>query len=90
MSDENYQLRYTTEAAENLSDLDKSVARRIINKLEWLAENAKEYSHESLSSNWAGYYRIRVGDYRVIYQLDPETQQMEIAKVGHRRDVYDD
>jgi len=42
-----------------------------------------------LSENWAGFYKLRVGDYRVIYSLDETISVLWIEKVGHRRDIYE-
>lgn len=41
-----------------------------------------------LTANWSGFYKLRVGDYRVIYEFDLELQVIIIIRVGHRREIY--
>ncbi|WP_233467234.1 type II toxin-antitoxin system RelE family toxin [Dolichospermum flos-aquae] len=42
----------------------------------------------SLTGQWSGFYKLRVGDYRVIYELDIEEQLIIIIRIGHRREIY--
>lgn len=54
-----------------------------------LAENPRPYGVETLTKYAKGrHYRVRTGDYRVIYQVHDETITIEIVRVGHRRDIY--
>lgn len=85
-----YTLVFTARASRSLNRLDRSVADRILSKLEWLAENAELINHAPLSGQWSGHYRLRVGDYRVIYSLDSEGRLIVVEIVGHRREVYDE
>jgi mRNA interferase RelE/StbE len=47
------------------------------------------YQPRGLAENLAGFYKLRVGDYRVLYEIDAELEVIEIDRIGHRRDVYD-
>jgi len=87
---EPYTLRFTEKTADNLKRLDKTVVRRILSKLEWLAENAATIPHAPLSGDWSGFYRLRVGDYRAIYRLDHSGHLIVVEIVGHRSDIYDE
>ena len=42
-----------------------------------------------LKGDFAGYYRYRVGDYRVIYRIDDQQQSVFVLKIAHRSDVYE-
>ena len=54
-----------------------------------MGDNADLTLHEALrGEEWRGCFRNRVGDYRIIYQMDLATREMVILKVGHRRGVY--
>jgi mRNA interferase RelE/StbE len=64
-----YQIRIQDSAAHELSQLDKQVARRIVKRIRWLAANAEAVRPDALGGNLAGLYKLRVGDYRVAYQL---------------------
>ncbi|MBE9089208.1 type II toxin-antitoxin system RelE/ParE family toxin [Microcystis aeruginosa LEGE 11464] len=60
---------------------------RILNKIEWLAINFEQITPLPLTREWSGFYKLRVGDYRVIYEFDRESRI--IIRVGHRSEVYD-
>jgi mRNA interferase RelE/StbE len=91
MTEENpYIVTLTDEAQDDLKRLDKTVARRIVKKLRWLGANAEIHPHAALTGPWSGFYRLRVGDYRVIYVLDHQERLIEGVVIEHRRDVYDE
>ena len=73
-----YDLLYTEKAFDHLGQLSKVIAAQIIRKLEWLAENAPDFKHKAMKGNWGGFFRIRVGDYRVIYSLDHANRVIEV------------
>ncbi|WP_420372248.1 type II toxin-antitoxin system RelE family toxin [Microcystis aeruginosa] len=60
---------------------------RILNKIKWLAINFEQITPLPLTREWSGFYKLRVGDYRVIYEFDRESRI--IIRVGHRSEVYD-
>jgi len=66
---EPYTLRFTEKSVRGLNRLERSTAEHILDKLHWLAENAAVAVHVPLTGEWSGFYRLQVGDYRVIYQL---------------------
>lgn len=59
----------TPEAQQDILRLDAAVQTRILDKLEWMGDNAELIRHQPLKGpEWRGCYKYRVGDYRVIYQ----------------------
>ncbi|GAX34657.1 type II toxin-antitoxin system RelE family toxin [Nodularia sp. NIES-3585] len=64
------------------------VRLRVLNKIEWLTVNFEQISTLPLTGEWSGFYKLRVGDYRVIYEFDIENQLIIIARIGHRREIY--
>ncbi|MFA0778019.1 MAG: hypothetical protein PVTTEEND_001733 [Candidatus Fervidibacter sp.] len=50
--------------------MDRRVVRRVVEKLAWLAERADEFVHQPLHGEWAGCFKLRVGDWRVVYSLE--------------------
>jgi mRNA interferase RelE/StbE len=64
-----YRVRILDAATRELARLDKPLARRIIERITWLATNLDTISPEALTSELAGFYKLRVGDYRVIYEI---------------------
>lgn len=84
-------VRYSPAARKTLLRLDGLLAKRIIAKVDFFAsaENPLE-SAKSLSGPLAGFYRYRVGDYRVIFAFDASgaVNILDILKIQHRKDIY--
>ncbi len=83
-----FQARLLDAAARNLARPDKHEARRIIQRINWLASNLGTVKPESLSGDLAGFYKLRVGDFRVIYEMLDAEQVLLVHAIGHRRDIY--
>ncbi len=84
-----YEVEFTPEAEDDLSRLSKSIAQRILNKIRWLAENFEMVTPEPLTGEFKGLYKLRVGDYRVLYTFSQvERKVIIIHLVKHRREVY--
>lgn len=91
MSDSHsYELRLSENAVRQLERLDKPTAKQIMRKLLKWAENAGIVQHEALTGQWSGLYRVRIDDYRAIYDLKREEKIMLVVKIGHRREVYEE
>lgn len=76
-------------ALDDLRRLDRSVINRILLKLLFLARNVQAVPHQALSGQFVGFYRLRVGDYRVIYRLEHDERLIVVEMVGHRRDIFE-
>ncbi|QSV54890.1 MAG: type II toxin-antitoxin system RelE/ParE family toxin [Dolichospermum sp. UKL201] len=83
-----YSVSFESESITDLDNLDQVVRLRILNKIQWLSVNFEQITPLSLTGQWSGFYRLRVGDYRVIYELDIEEQLIIIIRIGHRREIY--
>jgi mRNA interferase RelE/StbE len=83
-----YQVRILDAAAHDLAQLDPAVARRVVNRLRWFAENLDDIKPEALAGDLAGFYRLRIGDYRVVYEILHSEQEIVIHLIGHRREIY--
>ena len=79
-------VEWTEAAVRDVEKLDKQVARRIIRKLNWLSKHFSMITPEPLSGEFKGVYKLRVGDWRVIYTI--ENDAMIIQSIGHRREIY--
>ncbi|MBC1260514.1 type II toxin-antitoxin system RelE/ParE family toxin [Synechococcus sp. BSF8S] len=83
-----YSLSIKPSAAKELQALsDKSTLKRLIEKIKTLATRPRPLGAEKLAGR-PRLYRVRQGNYRVIYSVDDETRVVVVVKVGHRRDVY--
>jgi len=82
-------VEFELDAIEDLDQMSPVVRDRILRKINWLALNFEQSAPQSLKSNLSGFYKLRIGDYRVIYEVEPETQVLVVVRVGHRREIYD-
>ncbi len=83
-----YEVRILDEAIRDLKRLDKPVARRIVPRINWLAENLDNIQRERLTGDLSEFYKFRVGAYRVLYQVLEDEIILVIHQIGHRREIY--
>ncbi len=76
---------YKASVQKDLSRLGRTSARRLLNKIEHDLASKPDHG-VPLSGEFAGLFRYRVGDYRVIYAKIPPG--LLIVRIGHRKDVY--
>ena len=74
-------------AAESLEKLSEPYKSKIRDKLKELKEEPEE---KGTRLRYTKFWRVRIGDYRAIYEIKPVEQQVIVLFIGHRRDVYDD
>lgn len=83
-----YRIRILEAACQDLAHLDTPVGRRIVQRINWLAANLDALHLEALAGDLAGLYKLRVGDYRVIYEVLWDEETIVIHAIGHRREIY--
>ncbi len=83
-----YRVRILDSAIRELSRLDISISRRIMDRVHWLAANIDKIKPEALARELKGLYKLRVGDYRVVYEVLHEEQTIVIHAIGHHREIY--
>ena len=82
-----YRIEFASAAAREFSKLAKGLQRRIASKIDALASQPRPRGVEKLEGQERR-YRLRVGDYRVIYEIQDEALIVLIVRIGHRREVY--
>jgi mRNA interferase RelE/StbE len=82
-----YRLVITRSAERDLRRLPRPLFLRLNQRIIGLRQDPRPPGVRKLKGALEG-WRIRVGDYRIIYQIDQEIQQVTIVRVRHRRDVY--
>lgn len=81
-------IKFKTSAAKEFRKLPLKLQQRLQIAINNLKNNPR--SGDTIKLRDRGYlYRLRVGDYRIIYQIDDQNKIVVIFRVGHRRDVYD-
>jgi mRNA interferase RelE/StbE len=82
----NYDLRIKPSAVKELEALQTKDRRRIVNKIQDLASEPRPPGSEKLSGR--DRYRIRQGNFRILYEIQDSEVTVTVVKIGHRRDVY--
>jgi mRNA interferase RelE/StbE len=82
-----YDIILKLSAAKRLDKLPQSVRRRIVDSLEALADNPRPAGCVKLSGD-DNLWRIRVGDYRVVYEIHDKRLVVVVLVIAHRKDVY--
>lgn len=82
-------IKFSDEACKQLDQLDKAVRSRILSYMDKVAvlENPRSRG-EALRWGWAGAWRYRVGDYRVICEILDEAITIYVFEIDHRRKIY--
>ncbi len=85
-----YKVRFTERAKKDLKKMDRHTAALILG---WVRKNLEDCEDprrhgKGLTANRSGQWRYRVGDYRLLAQIEDQTITILILNVGHRRDVY--
>ncbi|WP_414702860.1 type II toxin-antitoxin system RelE family toxin [Proteiniphilum sp. UBA1028] len=83
-----YSIEFTRNALKSLKKIDLVYQRLIIEKIEALQINPHESGNVKALKGVSGYYRLRVADYRVIYELNNNMLVILIIDINHRKDVY--
>ncbi|MFH0844670.1 MAG: type II toxin-antitoxin system RelE/ParE family toxin [Pseudomonadota bacterium] len=82
-----YKVEWKQSAARELRKLEKETISAVVKAVEALSEEPYPAGSRKLKGSVHS-YRIRVGDYRVIYSMRESELTVEIIRVGHRRDIY--
>jgi len=87
-----FRFEYTKNAVRDLRQLDPQVAKRILKKMDFFSkqEDILQFA-KKLTNSSLGEYRFRIGDYRVLFDVDEDGSRIKILMVlsiKHRREVY--
>ncbi len=83
-----YRTELRSEAVNDLARLDKIVAKRILKKITWLADNFENINPEALRGDLKSLFKLRIGSYRAIYSINHSEELISIHLVGHRKEIY--
>ena len=84
----NYAITFARSARKELETLSNSLVNRIFSKIESLGESPRPVGCRKLQGSH-DLWRIRIGDYRVIYSIDDSKRNVDIVAVRHRSQAYD-
>ena len=84
---EKYEIIFARSARKELESLDHKIIEKIFPKIEGLSGNPRPQNCRKLQGS-RNLWRMRVGDYRVIYSINDKTYLIDIIAIRHRRDAY--
>lgn len=82
-----YEIRIARRAAKSLAALQRRDQQRIRAAIELLAEDPRPPACISMTGE-DSVYRVRVGDYRIVYEVIDDVLVIHVVRIGHRREVY--
>lgn len=85
-----YSLKFTDNAKKQLKKMDKYIAKLIVN---WMMKNIHGSDNprvhgKALKANLSDYWRYRVGNYRVITEIQDDALVVVAVEIGHRKEIY--
>lgn len=83
---DSYRLLFKGSAERELRSVPRPFLKRLLERIHALSENPRPHGSERLAGQER--YRIRQGDWRVVYEIDDSTKTVRVYKIGHRREVY--
>ena len=85
-----YEVLLHPDAQKVYTNADKTLAKKIARCLQQLEQTPVSHPNvKALKGDYAGYYRYRMGEYRVIYSVDDEIVQVIVVAIAHRSEVYE-
>ena len=86
-----YKVIFLSDAEASFRKLDRSLQKRVAQKIDWLAKHADRVLHHPLTAlpdDLRGLCRMRIGDYRLLYWVYNETKQIKVYEIEHRSKNY--
>ncbi len=85
-----YKVRLSLEAEKVFAKSDKTLAKKLARCFKNLEDNPRYHPNiKPLKGSYSGYYRYRVGDYRVVYSIEDELVIVNVILIAHRSKVYE-
>ncbi|OGU66323.1 MAG: hypothetical protein A2499_15610 [Stygiobacter sp. RIFOXYC12_FULL_38_8] len=81
-----YKIQILKSADKTLRNVARKERVKIVEQISQLAENPRPFGCKKLRGT--EFYRIRIGDYRVIYKIEDEVLLILVIRIGHRKDIY--
>lgn len=81
-----YRIGFRSSAEKELREIPAPDLQRLVDRIASLAADPRPRGSQKLSRDER--YRVRQGDYRVVYSIDDKDKSVLIVKIGHRREVY--
>ena len=83
-----WQFEISPSGWDDIGRLDPSVAARVLEKLAWFVEHFDQIVPLSLTGDYAGSFKLRAGDWRIVYEVKHSNQTVYVLRVEHRSKAY--
>lgn len=80
---------FTEEAEQDLKRLDRTISSRIVEKTLWFSEHFTQQIPKPLAHRFKGFFKLRVGDWRVVYEIDRALGILIVHLIDHRHKIYE-
>jgi len=86
---DSFKINWKSSSEHDLKKIDRQYIARILDAIESLMDNPFPSQSKKLKDSESS-YRLRIGDYRIIYQVDSKKKEITIYYIRHRKDAYKD
>jgi mRNA interferase RelE/StbE len=83
-----YKIVFANSVKKDIKNIPKSVLKNIKSNIQMLESFPNVLNFKKLSSHYLADYRLRVGDYRILFDIDYLNNEINILKIGHRKNIY--
>ena len=83
-----YKVSYLDSVENDFKKLDRPTQKRIINKIENHLAKDPQHLGKVLTGQFKGFWRYRVGDFRIIYKIAESEILIIVSRIGHRKNIY--
>jgi len=81
-----YKIKLDNNARKDLDKIEFDIAKRIIDKIKLLENEPRPFGSIKLKGENA--YRIRMGNFRILFEIDDKIKEITVYNIAHRKDVY--
>lgn len=81
-----YKVYFKESVEKDFSAIPKKDLQKILRRIETLGQDPRPQGHEKLTGQER--YRVRQGNYRIVYSIQDKELTVWVVKIGHRRDIY--
>ena len=83
-----YEVRISNSAAKEIQNLPKQEIKKVVSKIEGLAENPRPVGCKKLEGTKEKLWRLRSGNYRIVFAIEDTIKIVEVRSVGDRKQIY--
>lgn len=83
-----WQVELVSKAHADLAKLDRPMRWQVLSRLEWLAANFDTLQPAPLHGDWKGFFKFRIGDWRVVYSFESSKRLIKVHQIDRRDKIY--